>query len=102
MNCETCDRLLQQLKSINTLAISIAESEQLDKEMSSRLYDILTFTAEMEQPVVFEAIKAHMQRYLHIYETLKNNPQMTENDKGNGYAELGAELSDLKDLMVKF
>ena len=102
MNYETCHQLLQQLKSIDTLAISIGESEQLDKEMESHIQDILNFTAEIEQSVTFEAIKAHMQRYLHVYETLENNPQMTESDKVNGYAELGAELSDPKDLMVKF
>jgi hypothetical protein len=110
MNCETCDQLLKAIGNMSKM-LACLESSLSGENSQGVKFDGIDMSDELEMlngctdwldeisnTVIFESIKAHMNRYLHVYSVLENKPCMSEGDKANGYAELGAEIADLETL----
>lgn len=109
MKVDTCDYLLKAIVNM-TKALACLESSlsgetsngdkfagiDLDEEMLM-LRTCTKYADDILDGIVSESIKAHMNRYLYVHNTLENKP-MSEEAEATGYAELGAEGCEIEKL----
>ena len=104
MNVETCELLLKAIGNMSKALACLESSFNGENSDGVKFDGIDMINAceyslnEISDTVIFEAIKAHMNRYLHVYSVLENKPLMSDGYKVNGYAELGAEIAYLETL----
>lgn len=95
MNCETIEKLLKINGEIGNLLNIIAENT--DNPELVEVFEALNgYDSEVYTALVYEAIKAHMNRYLYLW---GNAEKSKEIDKST-CAELLKEIQALKDLLA--
>lgn len=103
MNCESCDKVLEIVKNIRRVLNDVSdwlESEQTENASAFRevVEDRIVDLSILQEDITYEAIKAHMNRYLFIYGQLEKHPCMSEDDLIDGYATLGSEQATIERL----
>ena len=101
MNCETCDKALNTVKELHKHLRDVSDYLKcLQTESASTLQEIvedrIIDLGLLQDTIVNEAIKAHMNRYLWVHSQIEKNPFMSKDDKANGWSELGSEIADLE------
>ena len=93
MNCETCDQLLKAIGNMSKM-LACLESSLSGENSQGVKFDGIDMSDELE---MLNGCTDWLDD-LHVYSDLENKPCMSEGDKANGYAELGAEIADLETL----